>query len=136
MENDEEARDSERTHDGAATLTEVLEGYAAGGFTGGFSVADTTALECLTCGEQSPAGDVPMSSLRRLEGASDPDDMVAVVALTCPRCEAQGTLVLGYGPMATAEDSDVLRELRDHRHDSVAPGNSAPGETVGDDSPR
>jgi len=135
MERDDTARNSEKTHDGAATLTEVLAGYAEGGFTSGFSVAENTRLECLTCGEESPASEVRMSSLRRLEGASDPDDMVAVVALTCPNCSAQGTVVLGFGPMASAEDSDVLREFRDHRHDSNAPGNSAPGETVGDDTP-
>jgi hypothetical protein len=76
-----------------------------------------------------------MSSLRRLEGASDPADMVAIVAVTCPRCGNQGTAVLAFGPAASAEDSDVLAVLRDHRHDAQVPGNSAPGEVLGDDTP-
>ena len=77
---------------------------------------------------------VTMSSLRRLEGASDPDDMLAVVALACPACGTQGTVVLGFGPNATAEDSDVLKALRDERNAADVSGNSAPGETAGDDS--
>jgi hypothetical protein len=75
-----------------------------------------------------------MSSLRRLEGESDPADMVAVVALTCPACGAQGTVVLGYGPMADGHEADVLRGLRDERSTEGLPGNSAPGEAVGDSS--
>jgi hypothetical protein len=117
-----------------ATITDVLEGYAQGGFTSSFVVTDDAELECLECHTESPPDRVVMSSLRRLEGESDPADMVAVVALTCPACGARGTVVLGFGPMATPEDSDVLQGLRDHRGDSKAPGNSAHGETTGDDA--
>ena len=53
--------------------------------------------------------------LRRLEGASDPDDMLAVVGLACPHCSAQGTAVLGYGPEAAAVDAEVLERLEDAR---------------------
>jgi hypothetical protein len=80
----------------------------------------------------SPPEKTKMSSLRRLEGESDPSDMMAIVALTCPACGARGTVVLGFGPMATQQDSDVLQSLRDHRGDAKAPGNSAHGETTGD----
>ena len=119
-----------------ATITEVLDGYAQGGFSSSFTVTDDAALDCVECGTVSPAGEVKMSSLRRLEGESDPSDMVAVVALSCPACGARGTVVLGFGPMASEQDADVLKELRDHRGDTKAPGNSAHGETTGDDSPR
>lgn len=124
-----------RPHDGGATLTEVLAGYADGGFTGSFSAIEGSAVECHQCNARSDAASIIMSSLRRLEGASDPADMMAVVALECPACHAQGTLVLGFGPAASAEDSDVLLVLRDHRADDQLPGNSAPGEASGDDSP-
>ncbi|MEY2400617.1 MAG: hypothetical protein QOJ08_728 [Ilumatobacteraceae bacterium] len=119
-----------------ATITDVLEGYAQGGFTSSFCVTDDAELECLECQTESAPDRVVMSSLRRLEGESDPADMVAVVALTCPACGSRGTVVLGFGPMATPEDSDVLQALRDDRGDSKAPGNSAHGETTGDDAPR
>jgi hypothetical protein len=113
-----------------------LEGYSQGGFDSSFVVTDDANLECVECGTVSEPESVSMSSLRRLEGASDPDDMVAVVALTCPACGAKGTTVLGYGPIASPQDSDVLKSLRDDRHDATAPGNSAHGETTGDDTAR
>ena len=118
----------------SATVTSVLAGYADLGFTSQFSAIEGAILECHACGERSAASDVTMSSLRRLEGASDPADMMAIVALTCPNCGARGTAVLGFGPAAQAEHSDVLRVLRDHRGDDLAPGNSSPGEVIGDES--
>lgn len=124
-----------RPHDGGATLTEVLAGYAAGGYSGSFTALEGGSVECHACGSKSSASRVKMSSLRRMEGASDPDDMVAVVAIECPSCNAKGTLVLGFGPAASEEDSDVLHALQDFRSDSNAPGNSAPGEASGDLSP-
>ena len=117
-------------------MVDVLEAYTQGGFGSSFVVTDDSALECVECSSVSHPASVSMSSLRRLEGASDPDDMVAVVAIACPVCDARGTVVLGFGPMATAQDSDVLKVLRDDRADATAPGNSAHGETTGDDSPR
>lgn len=114
------------------TLTEVIQGYEEGGFVGSFTAEPDAAVRCETCGATSPAASVAMSSLRRLEGASDPDEMMAVVALTCPACGAKGTVTLLYGPMATVEDADLLTGLRDERGDALAPANSAPGETVGD----
>jgi hypothetical protein len=100
----------------ATTLTEVLDGYSAAGYDGSFTVVAVAA------------GEAPMASLRRLEGASDPDDMLAVVALTCPRCGNQGTVVLGFGPSATSEDGDVLAAFRDDREFGGLPADSAPDE--------
>ena len=125
---------TEENHE--STMVDVLEAYALGGFGTSFVVTDDSQLDCVECGAVSQPASVSMSSLRRLEGASDPDDMVAVVAITCPACNARGTAVLGFGPMATAQDSDVLQRLRDERGDATAPGNSAHGETTGDDTPR
>lgn len=124
--------DEPSTATGSTTLRGVLDAYADAGFSGSFSVVEGARLECLTCGETFGASSASMSSLRRMEGASDPDDMLAVVAITCPRCAARGTVVLGFGPNAAAEDGDVLGALRDDRPDDQLPGNSAPGETRGD----
>jgi hypothetical protein len=118
-----------------STLTELLAAYAGGGFDGSFSAVEGALLECHACCERFPATQGEMSSLRRLEGASDPADMVAVVALACPMCSVKGTAVLGFGAAASAEDSDVLGALRDQRGDDAAPGNSAPGEVAGDTGP-
>ena len=116
------------------TLTEVLGQFADGGFGGDFEVAGGgTTVRCLTCDEESETAEIPQHTLRRLEGASDPADMAAVAAITCPRCGAKGTIVLPYGPNASAADALVLAGLRDSRDDSAAPRSSAPGETVGDE---
>ena len=117
---------------GSTTLSAVLDAYTSAGFAGSFTVAEGGRLECHACNETVDAASVSMSSLRRMEGASDPDDMLAVAAITCPACAQQGTVVLGYGPNGTAEDGDVLKALRDDRPDDQLPGNSAPGETRGD----
>jgi hypothetical protein len=91
-----------------ATIVEALEGD---GFTGQFGVREGSTVACFTCREESPAALLSVETLRRVEGQSDPDDMLAVVPLTCPRCGAKGTLVLHYGPESTPEEADVLLAL-------------------------
>jgi hypothetical protein len=46
-----------------------------------------------------------------MEGASDPDDMLAVMGVTCPTCGDKAALVVAYGPNAGAADADVLVAL-------------------------
>jgi hypothetical protein len=53
-----------------------------------------------------PSADIDQN--RRLEGVSDPADLVIVFSLHCPIYDAAGTLVLHYGPDASAEESDAL----------------------------
>jgi hypothetical protein len=99
----------------ATPLGEALARYEAEGYTGQLGAADGGQVLCYTCHQESDAGDVALRALTRTEGASDPDDMVAVAAVTCPRCGTQGTLVLHYGATATVEEDDVLRALEDLR---------------------
>ncbi len=110
------------------TMRDVLASYEASGFATQFTVEPGAAIRCAACSSVVAAADVAMHSMRRLEGASDPADMMAVVALSCPVCSSKGTAVLGYGPMASAEDSDVLVALRDRRNDDRLPPNAAPAE--------
>jgi hypothetical protein len=95
----------------ATTLGEVVDDFARDGFRGSFRTAPGSRVTCLACRSMLEAAALRPVSMRRLEGASDPADMLAVAALVCPVCSARGTLVLGYGPEATAEDSDVLQVL-------------------------
>jgi hypothetical protein len=113
------------------TLVDVLQGYQEAGFASNFGAEEGGVVHCDTCGSDLDSGRVEMRSLRRLEGASDPDDMMAVVALECGVCGAAGTMVLGYGPSASAADSDVLRSLQDRRHEGELPADSPPSETPG-----
>jgi hypothetical protein len=102
---------------GSATLLEALDAIAREGFTGQFMAqapdpaTQAGRIECASCHTEFPADAAAVSELRRLEGASDPDEMLAVVALTCPNCATRGALVLNYGPVATPEDSTALLGL-------------------------
>jgi hypothetical protein len=104
------ARDNE-------TLLDVLNRLQRQGFKGSFTpleangVADGARMKCATCRNVFDAEEADVSELRRLEGASDPDDMLAVVALECPRCGVRGSLVVSYGPTATTEEAAVLVSL-------------------------
>lgn len=99
----------------ATPMAEAMATYEAEGYTGQLAAAEDGQVVCYTCHERSAARDVPLRALLRTEGASDPDDMTAVAAVTCPRCGAKGILVLHFGPLAPVEHDDVLRALEDRR---------------------
>jgi len=95
----------------ARTLSEILAFYEAEGFTAQFGTRPGGNIICFSCHVETPADECELVSLSRTEGASDPDDMLAVAALRCHNCGAQGTLIMNYGPEATEDDADVLRRL-------------------------
>jgi hypothetical protein len=98
---------------GAETLLDVLAMYTNRGWSSQFAARGGGSIECESCHHVVPAADAPVLELRRLEGASDPDDMLAVVAVECPNCGLRGSLVLNYGPTATEEDAAALLALGD-----------------------
>lgn len=114
------------------TLTEVIDGYRAAGYDSDFFAEDDAHVRCATCQALMPANRLSQVSMRRLEGASDPDDMVAVIATVCPECDAHGTLVVGLGPMASASDGAVMLAMADRRgSDPALPPDASPDETPG-----
>jgi hypothetical protein len=94
------------------TLLEVLEEFRALGYGASMWVTPDGKLRCEGCNAEFEPADVTVDELRRLEGASDPDDMLAVVAVQCPVCSIRATLVLHFGPEATAEEMEVLTHLQ------------------------
>lgn len=97
------------------TLTAVLADLAEAGWTGNVTVTEDARIRCPACREELDPADVSVDSLRRMEGTSDPDDMLVVLAVTCGRCDEQGAAVLHYGPAAAPEEAEVLRAVEDHR---------------------
>ena len=95
----------------ASSLIEVIADFERDGYRGQFLVRDGARLESAVCREDFGASTASVDALRRLEGASDPDDMLAVAALVCPACASRGTVVLGYGPASSAEDAAALAVL-------------------------
>jgi hypothetical protein len=99
----------------ADTLQESAEQLEMAGFTGQFGAQEDGMVKCFTCHTSSPAARVELEALRRTEGASDPDDMIAIAAIRCPNCDTAGTLILRFGAESTIEDDEVLRMLEDRR---------------------
>jgi hypothetical protein len=95
------------------TLTSLLDALGRDGYHGQFEVLDHGEVRCLTCGRTGSARELRVDGLRRLEGASDPADMMTVRAVVCPWCSARGALVLGYGPAAADAEADVAGSLRE-----------------------
>ena len=110
------------------SLLEILAYYAQAGFAGDAHVTDDGDIHCATCSSRIPAHRVDVHSMRRLEGVSDPDDMVGVIAIICPDCGAHSTAVLKYGPSATEGEVAAWHHTRDLRADDAVDGHMAPGE--------
>jgi hypothetical protein len=91
------------------TLSGVLADFREAGFAADFRPADTVGLvRCPECGAENPPEQLGDLTERRLEGASDPADMMLVVAGHCPQCGAGGAIALGYGPDASEADSAIV----------------------------
>jgi hypothetical protein len=91
------------------TLVSVLGELEEHGFTSQLIPNPDASIECGACNQSAPAVEFAVEAVRRLEGASDPDDMMIVIGARCPRCAEAGTLVLGYGPNASEDDVAISR---------------------------
>jgi hypothetical protein len=94
-----------------SSMFEILRDLADEGYTEDMTAREGGSILCHHCGQERPAAEFDHGSLRRMEGASDPGDMSAVLGLTCPNCSTKGVLVMMYGPEASAAESDVLLAL-------------------------
>lgn len=108
------------------SMLEVLRDYETAGYAGQFSVVDAALVLCHTCRNRSEPGELAVESRRRLEGASDPADMMILAVVTCPVCATGGVLTLNYGPEASAEQAEVQAALNDRRGTGSLPANRAP----------
>lgn len=97
------------------SLLSLLAEFRDEGFTKDFHSRPGGIVECGECHAQLRADAVELHRLERLEGDSDPSEMLAVCAVVCPSCGSRGTLVLTFGPESTREDDEVLELLDDAR---------------------
>ena len=95
---------------GATTLTAVLSALAADGFTADLTVASGGRVRDVDRDVTVDPAVLELHELRRLEGASDPADMMAVAAVSGPD-GLRGALVLRFGPEATEDEAAVLQTL-------------------------
>jgi hypothetical protein len=97
------------------TINESTQAFEEAGYLTQFAPRDGALVRCFACHSDSHAEDVVLDMIKRTEGASDPDDMVAIGAVRCPLCSARGTLILKYGPDSDLEDEQVLKALSGRR---------------------
>jgi hypothetical protein len=97
------------------TLMEVLGELSEQGFTQDMFGTAEAMVRCGSCHADTAPADLELDRLMRLEGASDPADMAAVLGLTCRHCGARGTAVVRFGPEADRQDDEVLAALDDRR---------------------
>ena len=93
------------------TLGEVVTAFELEGYRGQMASRPGSRVLCVTCHTVSDASEMQVDDLRRVEGVSDPADMIAIAAIVCPVCHTHGTLVLSYGPEASPDDAEVLSRL-------------------------
>jgi hypothetical protein len=96
---------------GATDLVEIVFAFQAQGFDAALVSTPDAQVLCKGCGNRQRAGRYHQHGQCRTEGASDPADMALVVALECPDCGARGVLALKYGPGASVEEAELLRQL-------------------------
>ena len=98
-------------HSGDTPLLDVVEQLEQDGIAGQFTCVEGALVKCLTCRKTMDASSLPADEMTRLEGESDPSDMMMVVPVSCPHCGAKGPLVLKFGPESSPEEADVLAAL-------------------------
>jgi len=100
---------------GATTLGAVVAAADRADFSASFEIepagSGQAMLRCSACEGVSAAGDVERAWTARLEGASDPADMLHVSALRCRRCGSGGVLIMNFGPISDPAQLDVLHHL-------------------------
>lgn len=102
-----------KTSNGPAdtSLLRMLRDLESEGYDTQFRVVDGGDVICSNCSTRSAADTVQVDGTRRLEGASDPDDMLAVVLIGCPQCRSAGVVVANYGPESSVEQAEFLRAV-------------------------
>ncbi|HEU5085089.1 MAG TPA: hypothetical protein VFU14_17235 [Acidimicrobiales bacterium] len=93
------------------TAVAELEELRQQGYGGDFRVVEGGAVRCRQCEHTEQAEELDIDVFRRLEGASEPDEMSAVLAITCPACGSKGTALVAYGPHASEDEADFLRRV-------------------------
>jgi hypothetical protein len=111
-----------------STLVEIDREYSEAGFATDVFVTDGAMLMCSNCDSLLSPDFVDIHSIRRIEGASDPADQSAIIALICPVCGSGGTAVLQYGPEARPEEVEIWQRTKDRRSSDILPSSSTPPE--------
>ena len=90
------------------TAVAEIDDLRGQGYTEDFVVGEGGVIRCTSCRHEAPPAEVDVDVFRRMEGASEPDEMSAILAITCRECGAKGIVMVGYGPNASPDEGDLL----------------------------
>lgn len=108
--------------DGASpSLSEILTAADHHGADTNMSPTPDGMIRCSGCGTTSRPEDVTRDWVHRLEGTSDPDELLSASAIRCPRCGRTGVLVLPFGPLADEVEARIARTLPAPLNADMAP---------------
>lgn len=94
-----------------APRRDVVERWREQGFTADYRVVEGGRIRCDACDCTVGPDQLEVHEEFRYEGITDPGDEEILLAVGCDECEHRGTLTLGYGPSADADEAEVLRQL-------------------------
>lgn len=103
-----------------APMIEVLDRFGRAGWSANHLASPDGCVRCGNCNATSAAGSIQIDAKHRLEGASDPQDMMYVFGFGCPTCGTRGVIVAGFGPAASEQDQQLIAALGDDQ-DAVDP---------------
>jgi len=104
------------------TATTELDELRRQGYDGDFVIREGPVVCCRGCDHCVEPEQLQIDVFRRLEGASEPDEMSAILAVTCPQCVDKGTLMVAYGTNASELEADLLTRLPDTPQDPGTAG--------------
>lgn len=104
------------------TATTELDQLRDQGYDGDFVIREGPVVCCRDCDHCVEPEQLQMDVFRRLEGASEPDEMSAILAVTCPQCGHKGTIVVAYGVNASELEADLLTRLPETPQDEGTAG--------------
>lgn len=107
--------------DATSSLQEVLAAARRHGATTDMSSTPDGLVRCGSCAANSQPEHMARDWVHRLEGTSDPDEMLTASAVRCPHCGATGVLVLPFGPLADEVEANISRALPEPEHADMAP---------------
>jgi hypothetical protein len=97
--------------DSMDTEQDAIDALRADGYIHEFFIEDD-GVRCPECHSHVLAPEAVMiDRTYRFEGASDPDDMSIVFAVSEGPCGLKGVLVSAFGPEVSGPRADVLRRL-------------------------
>ena len=94
------------------TAVSEIDDLRAQGYGADLAVREGGVVCCRACDHCMEPEQLVVDVFRRLEGASDPDDMSAILALSCRDCGTKGLVMVAYGPNASADEGELLRRVK------------------------